>query len=612
MAGGWFALLIVLAGLLAYSNSFRGPFIFDDWGAIEGNGTIRDLGNVPAVFSAPPEQPTAGRPLVNLSFAINYALDGLDVRGYHAANLAFHLCCALLIFGIVRRTLALPCLHDLFGAQATPLAFAVALLWLLHPLNTEVVDYVSQRTESLMALFYLLTLYSSIREIEPRGTKWRVAAFLSCAAGMASKESMVTAPVAVILYDLSFRFGSIREAWQSRKRLYLTLISTWGLLVALMWSGPRVLTAGFSTSVTLWTYLLNQAVMLVHYLRLAVWPRDLVLNYGRPVSLTLQAVAPYALLMVALVLLTIVLWATRRSLGFLGVWFFMTLAPTTLVPIATEVGAERRMYLPVIALIVLAVLGLFAAGRRLRAASGPAASSQPGVWVGLVAVVVVSTGFGAAVISRNREYRSALSMSQTILARWPSGVADAMVGVASGEAGLHEAAIAHFRDAVSHGNVQAHYSLAAELFGAGKLDEAIDHLQQLLGRRNEVDRGMIVQAQRMLADAWLRRREFDRASAAYTAYLVDRPNDVDAIDNLGLALATSGRYREAAEAFRRLVALAPNNTEAWSNMVAALLDAGDLTAAEQQARNALLIQPDDPTLMDLLGRAERLLQLRRR
>lgn len=630
-------MIIAIAGLAVYANSLTGPLIFDDWGAIEDNETIRDLWNWRSLVSPPVEQPTAGRPLVNLSFAINYAAGGLDVRGYHAANIAFHLSCALLIFGIVRRTLDSHRLRHLFGAQSAVLAFVVALLWTLHPLNTEVVDYLSQRTESMMALFYLLTMYACIREIEPHGKKWRGIAVLACAAGMASKESMATAPVAIVLYDISFRFGSIAEAWKSRRRLYLMLASTWAVLIALMWSGPRVLTAGFSTSVTLWTYLLNQAGLLVRYLHLAVWPRDLVLNYGRPVSLTLRDVAPEALLIAALVALTIYLWARKRPLGFLAVWFFMTIAPTTLVPIATEVGAERRMYLPLIALIVLVVGGLFHAYRRLRAATDHADVDRFDRILGAVAVLVVSIALGAAAIARNREYRLALTMAQTVLERWPTGVAHAMVGVASGEAGLHDAAIAHFRDAIAQGHVLGRYPLAVELFEAGQVGDAIDQLRLLLGQPNDVDGGtalaarmMLAQAflrqeqwaeaiaecqailaespsnpiaRRALADAWFGQRDFERAATEYAAYLASRPRDLDALENLGLALAKRGKLREAADAFGRIVRLAPTDRGARVNFVLALLQSGDLPAAEREARAALLIHPDDPELQHLLGRA---------
>ena len=198
------AAVIVLAGVIAYSNSLSAPFIFDDQTAILDNATIRQLSPLSVPLSPQRDTPVAGRPLVSLTFAINYAAGGLDPRGYRLINIAIHLLAALTLFGLVRRTLRLPSLAPRFGEQATNLAWVVALIWMLHPLQTETIDYVTQRTESMMGLFYLLTLYCSVRALEARHGRWHVAAIVACAAGMACKESMVTAPVMVALYNVVF------------------------------------------------------------------------------------------------------------------------------------------------------------------------------------------------------------------------------------------------------------------------------------------------------------------------------------------------------------------------------------------------------------------------
>jgi hypothetical protein len=153
---------LALAGSLAYLNSLRQPFMFDDVTAIVDNEQIRRLADV-GVLLPERERPVAGRPLVNLSFAINYALGGLNVVGYHVWNVVLHVLCGMLLFAVVRDTLGLPLLPSALASRALPLGFVVALFWMLHPLNSEVVTYVTQRTESMMAFFYLLTLYASLR-----------------------------------------------------------------------------------------------------------------------------------------------------------------------------------------------------------------------------------------------------------------------------------------------------------------------------------------------------------------------------------------------------------------------------------------------------------------
>ena len=156
------ACLIAVVGAVTYATSLSGPFLFDDDASVVENTTIRNLR--PSVALQPDrESPTAGRPLVNLTFAINYAIGGLNVAGYHATNIAIHLLCGLVLFGVAKRTLDLPRIPASLRQWSADLAFAITLLWVVHPLNSEAVDYITQRTESLMALFYLLTVYSALR-----------------------------------------------------------------------------------------------------------------------------------------------------------------------------------------------------------------------------------------------------------------------------------------------------------------------------------------------------------------------------------------------------------------------------------------------------------------
>src|SRR5262245_18788816 len=149
----WRAAIIVAAGIVAYANSLSGPFIFDDDASIVANTQIRSL--APSVALRPyRELPTAGRPIVNASFAVNYAIGGLQPAGYHAGNIAIHVLCALALFGIIRRTLDLRGIPASLQRRSLDVALAAALLWVVHPLNSEAVDYLTQRTESLMGLFF--------------------------------------------------------------------------------------------------------------------------------------------------------------------------------------------------------------------------------------------------------------------------------------------------------------------------------------------------------------------------------------------------------------------------------------------------------------------------
>jgi hypothetical protein len=196
-------ILLAAFALAAYWSGLRSPFVWDDDIAITTNQSIHQIADS---LNPPAETPVAARPLVNLSLALNYAFGELDPVGYHVFNLAVLVASALLLFGIVRTTMA----RQLKGAaesSLTAIALPAALLWVVHPLLSETVYYTTQRTESLMGMFYLLTLYAATRALRQGrrrailsgSPKWTALAILACAAGMATKESMVTAPIAVIL-----------------------------------------------------------------------------------------------------------------------------------------------------------------------------------------------------------------------------------------------------------------------------------------------------------------------------------------------------------------------------------------------------------------------------
>ena len=129
----------------------------------------------------------------------------ISAVGYHLFNVGVHAVCALLLFGLLRRSLALP------------YAFGAALLWTVHPLNTDALNHVIYRSETLMACFYLATLYLVARGSDSkRPALWYAAAVAACALGMGSKEAMVSAPLCVLVYDRTFLAGSFAGAWRAR------------------------------------------------------------------------------------------------------------------------------------------------------------------------------------------------------------------------------------------------------------------------------------------------------------------------------------------------------------------------------------------------------------
>ena len=202
-----------------YGRAIHAPLIFDDANSVNENPTIEKLwplvgdAKKPGPLSPVKDSVVAGRPLVNLSLAVNYYFGGKNTTGYHIFNIIVHTLSATLVWAIVRRTLLLDYFGGRFQQSASPLALMVAIVWALHPLQTEAVQYITQRTELMMGLFYLATLYASLRYFtaEPgkERTLWMVAAGLTCFLGAACKEVIVSAPVMVLVFQrIYFRLVS--------------------------------------------------------------------------------------------------------------------------------------------------------------------------------------------------------------------------------------------------------------------------------------------------------------------------------------------------------------------------------------------------------------------
>ena len=352
-------LVVVAAGLLAYHNSFTGPFIHDDVPSIGDNPTICHLWPIWRPLSPPHRGgiTVEGRPIINLSLAFNYALGGCRVWGYHALNLIIHVLAALTLFGIVRRTLLRPVFRGHFDAAADGLALSAAVLWTVHPLQTESVTYIVQRAESIMGLFYLLTLYCFIRAAEsPRPRAWYGLCLSACALGMASKEVMASAPLMVMLFDRTFVSGSLREAWRRRWPWYVALASTWILLGYLLFftgSFGNALVNAQLRGDSRWAYLLAEPGVMIHYLRLSVWPYPLCFDYfGWPMARTWTGMLLPSLMIAILTAAAVWAWKTNSPWGFLGAWFFLILAPSSSLVPTDSPAYEHRMYLSLAAVVV--------------------------------------------------------------------------------------------------------------------------------------------------------------------------------------------------------------------------------------------------------------------
>jgi Flp pilus assembly protein TadD len=564
--GPFIPVLIIAVGVWAYHDSFQGPFIFDDVPSILDNPHIRHLWPLREAMSAPLDRTVTGRPVVCLTLALNYALGGLNVWGYHAFNLTVHLLAALVLFGILRRTFEGAKLRDRFGTAAVWLAAAIALIWEVHPLQTESVTYIVQRTESLMGLFLLLTLYCTLRgSRSSRARVWYLAAVVSCALGTGSKEVMVGAPLIVLLYDRVFLAASFRQLWQRRIGLYVGLAATWvilGVLVARTIHHHSMTGFGFQ-SLTPWAYLRTEAGVIVYYLRLCFWPRPLVIDYfDWPIASSLKDGLASGVVVVGLLGATV--WAFRRQawLGFLGAWFFLILGPTSsILPSAGEVAAERRMYLPLAAVVTMAVVGAFALGKGLW-------NKQQGVVLGCVAGGSVVVLFTFLTIQRNQDYKSALTIWRDTVEKRPN-------------------------------NPRAHNNLGNALLRTGTIGEAIAHYEQALRLKPDY-----AEAHNALGFALAQTGRIEDAIAHFEQALRIKPDDANAHSNLGTALGQTGRMPEAMEHLEQALRLKPGSADAHYNLGVALEQAGRVQEAIGHYKQAVRIKPDFTQAQNALARLQ--------
>jgi Tfp pilus assembly protein PilF len=578
--------VVILAALAVYHNCFAVPFLLDDVPSVIQNPGIHHLWPVWSALSPPVDSYVGGRPVVNLSLAINYALGGTVVWGYHAFNLAVHILAGLILYGIVRRTLLCPLLRERFGVSAMRLAVAVAVLWTVHPLQTEAVTYISERCESLMGLFYLLTVYCFIRGTDAQRSSWWFAlSVVACLLGMASKEVMVTAPVIVLLYDRTFVSGSFRKAWTRHRWLYLGLAGTWVLLGWLM-VGLHYRGAGYGLGIPWWAYALIECRAVAHYLWLAIWPHPLVFDYGEFVAIGhMGEVAPYAVMLAVLVAGVLVELKRRPAIGLVGAWFFLILAPTSsVVPIGGQPMAEYRMYLPLAAVVTLVVIGIDSRmGRRSTAV-----------------FLALAVGLGLLATRRTEDYRTELSIWNDTVAKCPDNArAHSHLGGALLEAGRFPEAAWQYEQVVrlKPGDAWAHDNLGNGLLKVGKASEAVEQYEQALQLRPDFSEAHV-----NLGNALLRMGKTPEAIEQYRQALLINPDLAEPHSNLGAIYQRMGKLPEAVAQYEQALRINPDFPEAHFNLGLALEKLGRTPEAIAHYQQAVKLQPDFAPARNALAR----------
>ncbi len=568
-----YAAVIVLAGVAAYSNTFRSPFHFDDYYNITISSAIHSLANFSDIMAPPPGAAVGGRPVANLSFALNWAMSSADTWSYHIFNLAIHILAGLCLLGIVRRTLTGERLQPVFGERATGLAFVIALIWTVHPIHTEAVTYISQRFESLMGLFFFLTLYCAIRGWQSLHARpWHLGAIFFCLLGVGTKEVIVAAPVMIYLYDILF-------VEDGSKGVHTRALRRWSLL----YSGLLLCIAGLfllvtcgatvdATPIPEWgrfSYLMTQTRAIFQYISLVLWPVDLCFDYDWPM-IPFKEAWPYGVIVVSL--LTGTVWAVikKKPVGFLGAWFFVILAPTSSFMPLPFVIWERRAYLSSAAIVALIVLGGYSLLVRLFRGKVQHERIAREICLCLVAIAVLLLMGGAMV--RNMDYASGMALwTKTVKQRPKNARAQHNLGLYLAIKGESDLAIARYEQALrlQPDFSRAHLNLGEVLVAQGKQKQAIEHFEKAVALEPELARPYI-----RLGAELLKAGHTQKAMEQFKLALIVLPKSAMAHNNLGIAYLIEGNPAQALGHFKKAISIWPDYTQAQYHYGLALLFSG--------------------------------------
>jgi len=569
----WLRFILIVAVLAAYLTSLGGAFVFDDYPNIVEVKNIDDVSS--ALWSM---AQLRSRSTTRLTFALNAAVFGKSAFFFHCVNLLIHAVSVLVLFELVRGSIEWWNRTHPSSLNPNMTGFLAALFWGVHPLGTMAVTYIVQRHESLMAMFYLLTLLCLLRgHLAQRSWPWYLGSIVCCWLGMGAKEVMITVPLVALTFDRCILASSWKEVLTKRGWVIaMFLVPAAVLLVQTMSvfdteSDTHESVLGAHETASSWLYLWTQAGVLVHYLRLSIWPIYLTFDYDWPVANSEWEYLLPAIFIWSLLILSFWLLYKRPAIGFVAITFFFILAPTsTIVPII-DVAFEHRMYLPLACLCVLAAMGLVIGIEKWRTYQPRESAYQKLFLVGLTLAVLL----GIRTAYRNVDYHSQLTLWETTVASRPM-------------------------------NLRANHNLAKRLRDAGQPAEAervllksIEYCKRygyetfpLHGDLAEiyVNEGYFEKAYQRFQIALEAARSAPAAQTKYRQLLRDRQL-AETTTSYGGLLDLLGRPKEAATQFDRAIQLRPDVAQWYVMAGHGYRQAGELKTALRRWKKALELDP---------------------
>lgn len=580
----WVSWLTICAiGIAAYSNTFFSSFHFDDETSIVNNPAIRDLSNLRGIFYY-----SATRFVTYLSFALNYRVGGLDVFGYHLVNLAIHLAAALMVWLLARQVLRSPAFRETEpGRAASILPLFAALIFVLHPVQTQAVTYIAQRAASLAALFYLLSLYlygqARTSQLAGKGKTATagllLGALIAGLVGVFSKETALTLPFAIILYEVLFYREKGKTRWG-----FITAIIVVVAFVPLFLVSQRIVASAVEGALPWGEYLLTQPRVWLTYLGLFALPVGQNLDYDFVISRSLFEL-PTLLSVAVLALIAFIgfkLFRTERALSFGIFWFFLTLLPESSILPLPDLIFEHRLYLPMVGLSLFSAFLLYELTKRWN----PRA---------LVALLVAVIGlFGLATYERNKVWMDDVALWSDVVKKSPKKARGYLnLGRAYSDRGLFNLANDNFARAlaINPSYADVYGNRANVLVRQGQPDAAIAECNRALAFGG----GLGYQLARIYFNrgtGYLMKNRIDSALVDLNKAIQHDANHPPAYFNRGIVYSLRGEPQKAIDDYTRSLALDPRYAKALNNRGVIYKDRGELDEAMVDFNNSIIAQAD--------------------
>jgi len=548
--------------VIIYSNSIKGPFVFDDTINIRDNPKIRLTKlTFNGIIRAGFESPCRHRPVANISFALNYYINRYDVACYHLVNIMMHITTGMILFYFFKTTLGLLSVHNLnplFEKNASPnkrnllihksikssklmsqgfidstsngilfISYFSAFIWLVHPVQTQTVSYIVQRMNCMAAMFYILSLLLYVKARLANFKEKKLAFYFGCILSgilsLGSKEIAATLPFFIFLYEWYF-FQKLSRKWLKRNAIYFLLLSVMIVFAALFYLGShpiKGILSGYShREFTLWQRVLTEFRVVNYYISLIIFPHPMRLNLLHDFPISHSFINPITTLLSFIAIsgmIVAAIWLAKRErlLSFSLLWFMGNLVIESSV-LGLEIIFEHRVYLPSMFFILMLVSLVYRF-----------ANSK---WIGYFLLCAVVIVFSVWTYQRNIVWSDDVSLWEDSVAKSP-----------------HKS--------------RQHYNLGVVLASKGNFDDAIEH---------------------------------------YLKALKIKPDYIEAYYNLGNALARKGDDKAALYNYRKALQLNPEIFQLYYNIARILYNQGKVGEAIHNYQKALVINSETPqTLFNL-------------